>query len=391
MTAGRAPDAEEVLVSIAPDALNDDDVVAVAEARARNFFHGLRDRPAAVAVTEAALAAATTSAARDRLNAHLGVLDFFAGDLPAALARAEPLLGPTAPGEAVAAVAAALALTGQISQALAIAGGLVEVAEERVTIVPAGVVDIGRAIGLVHLGMPAAAREHALAQREKAVDVGFEYARTWLGYAAGIALANEGRMQAARRWFSDAAVGLSAGHNDPRARMAVAGELFCAATLGDAVGAAELSARLDRLVMPTWGWFEGEAVRAVAWGQLLLADRATAITTLTAGAAVQHEQRNYIVEAELLHDLVRLDHAADEVVARLEELAGHMEGLFIGTRAASCGGPSDAGHRRPDKCRGGVRGHGLRVARRRSRRPGGAGGPSPGQYPGSGRRGAPLG
>ena len=121
MTSGRAGDAEATLVAIEPDAITDEDIVAVAEARGRNLLHGLRDRTGAVAVTEAGLARVSSEAQQNRLRAHLAVFDFFAGDLRGTLERGEPLLDGDAPAEATFAVAAAYAMMGKTQRAIALA------------------------------------------------------------------------------------------------------------------------------------------------------------------------------------------------------------------------------------------------------------------------------
>ena len=201
------------------------------------------------------------------------------------------------------------------------------------TIVPGAIVDIGRAILLVHHGMPREALDLALDAHGRAVDVGFEYARSWLAYGVGIAYASLGRVKTARRWFQEASVALAADRNDPRSRPAVAGDLWCAATLGLRDEAAVLRERLDRLVMPTWGWFEGAATRALAWEALLQRDRAAAVAVLRVSANDLREQNSFLLEAEALHDIVRLDAVDDAIVARLTELSGIAEGPLIEARA----------------------------------------------------------
>lgn len=334
MTDGRAAEVEQLLLAVESAATSDDDIVAVAEARGRNFFHGLRDRDAAFAVTNEAIRRVSAEPARDRLRAHLTVFEFFLGDLAATIAAARPLVeSGSAPPEAQAALAGALSLTGRFLQAFEL-GVASSQPDERVTVVPEGIGDIGVALALVHMGRPREGLDLARRQHGQAVDVGFEYARSWLAYAVATALLNLGKVEQARGWFEEAATALAAGRDDPRSRLPVAGLLHCAALAGTADEVIALRVKLDTLSMPTWGWFDAEAIRARAWASLRTHERATAAATLREAITGLRATHNFVFEAVLLHDLVRLDAAAGDTVDRLDDLTGLIDGELIEIRAA---------------------------------------------------------
>lgn len=334
MADGRTAEVEQVLLAASAAAHTDDDIVAVAEARGRNFFHGMRRREDALRVTDEALARVGGAEATDRLRAHRAVFDFFLGELPAAIAAAEPMVAAGQPPlEARAALVGALGLTGQFLRAFEV-GAAGQQSELRVTVVPDGLRDISMALSLVQMGRVREALDLARQQHGQAVDVGFEYARSWLAYAMAVALLNRGRVEQARGWFEESAEALAAGRDDPRARLAAAGVLHCAALTGPDPDVAAARARAEALTMPTWGWFEGEVVRAQAWATLRTGGRAPAIALLTDEIDHLRHRHHFVLEAVLLHDLVRLDAAGPEVAARLRELESSIDGELVGARAA---------------------------------------------------------
>jgi hypothetical protein len=105
------------------------------------------------------------------------------------------------------------------------------------------------------------------------------------------------------------------------------------AVAGDADEAERLLKELEDSSVPLFRWEEGEVERARGWVDLARGDTSGALGRFRAAAAVAAASGDRVIESAALHDIARVG-SADEVSARLAELAELIEGPLAPARAA---------------------------------------------------------
>jgi len=116
----------------------------------------------------------------------------------------------------------------------------------------------------------------------------------------------------------------------PRSYVAAAQAL---AITGRAEQAAETLDALDALAVPIWPNIRTDLLQARAWVAVAAGDLPTARARLEEGAEHGEEIGDLVGAASALHDLARLGQAR-QVAARLEALAGRVDGELVVARAA---------------------------------------------------------
>lgn len=332
---GSFEEAEQAAAAVAPFATSAEDRSRLAVVRALNLFFGVRQVAKAEAMLHKAAADAADNEMCRRISAVHGVLAFFAGrPQQAAESGAEILASEGVSTEAVvwaaSATGAGLATRGRTSEALsAVASGWAAIA--RCTTEPE--MAVCRQV-LAHAELSAlllAGRVHDAVARATELHEWCMSAPQWAGDAVaaghvGWATLAAGRPRTAIRWLSEAVAGL--GQCDPGGfgQLCIALLAQTHAQVGDAAQARRL---LDgRGVGHHCAVFEPEWLLAEAW-QAAAEDRgAQAVDRALRAASVAAGMGQRAVEAQALHTVVRLGRAG-EVVGRLRQLAGQVEGPLV--------------------------------------------------------------
>ena len=343
---GRYDEAEQVAAAATPFATSAEDQSRLAVVRALNLFFGVRQVAKAEATLHKAAADAADHEVCRRISAVHGVLAFFAGrPQQAAESGAEILASEDVSPEAVvwasSATGAALAARGRITEALsAVEGGWAalgrcatepEIAMCRQVLAHAELSALLLS-GRVHDALARATKLHewCMTQPQWAGDAVAAAHVGWSALAAG-------RPRTAIRWLSEAVAGLSQCDPGGFGQLCIALLAQTHAQLGDVALAGRL---LDSGEVGHRGAighhcavFEPEWLLAQAWHAAAedracqATDRALRAATVAAGMG----QR--AVEAQALHTVVRLGRAS-EVVGRLRQLAGQVEGPLVAAFSA---------------------------------------------------------
>jgi DNA-binding CsgD family transcriptional regulator len=336
---GLFEEAEQAAVAVAPFATSAEDRSRLAVVRALNLFFGVRQVAKAEAMLHKAAADAADNETCRRISAVQGVLAFFAGrPQQAAESGADILASEGASAEAVvwasSAAGAGLAARGRTTEALsAVVSGWA--ALERCTTEPE--MALCRQV-LAHAELSAlllAGRVHDAVVRATELHEWCMTQPQWAGDAlaaahVGWSALAAGRPRTAIRWLTEAVAGL--GQCDPGGfgQLCIALLAHTHAQLGDAAQARRLlDGSLDgRGVGHHCAVFEPEWLLAEAW-QAAAEDRASqAIDRALRAASVAAGMGQRAVEAQALHTVVRLGRAG-EVVGRLRQLAGQVEGPLV--------------------------------------------------------------
>lgn len=351
---GQPERAEQVAATAAPFASSAEDRSHLAVVRALNLFFGLGQVAKAEAMLHKAAADAPDNDMCRHTSAVHGVLAFFAGrPQQAAESGAEILASEGISAEvtmwASSATAAGLAARGRITEALS----AVEVgwaALSRCTVEPE--MALCRQL-LAHGELSAlllAGRVHDAVARAKKLHEWCMTQPQWAGDAlaaghVGWSALAAGRPRTAIRWLSEAVAGLSQLDPGGFGQLCIALLAQTHAQLGDAAAARQL---LDgggvghHCAVFEPEWLLAEAWQAAAEDRICQAtDRAMRAASVAAGMGER------AVEAQALHTVVRLGRAS-QVVARLRQLAGQVDGPLVAAysahaqaAAANAGGPLD--------------------------------------------------
>jgi DNA-binding CsgD family transcriptional regulator len=337
---GRPEEAERVAAAAAPFATSAEDRSHLAVVRALNSFFGLRQVAKAEAMLHKASADAIDNEMCRRISAVHGVLAFFAGrPQQAAESGAEILaseaLTPEAAMWASGATAAGLAARGRTTEALAaVAGGWAALA--RCTTEPE--MALCRQL-LAHGELSAlllAGRVHDAVARAAELHEWSMSAPQWAGDAVAAAHVGwsalaAGRPRTAIRWLAEAVAGLSQCDPGGVGQLCIALLAQTHAQLGDAAAARRLLDSSE--VGHHCAVFEPEWLLAEAW-QAAADDRTCqAADQALRAASVAAGMGQRAVEAQALHTAVRLGRAS-QVVGRLRQLAGQVEGPLVAAYSA---------------------------------------------------------
>jgi DNA-binding CsgD family transcriptional regulator len=338
MLGKRHEEAEAVLAAVEGLVEGDAQVVHVAQTRSHNLFRWLDRYDDAVAVSVAAEGRVASEEGRRRISCHRASFDLLDGRPLAALAAVEHCLADDSVLlEATVTGGMACMMSGQFDRGtiLSVAGGAVQRSlGGRGAVFDPSLPRITEVFILVHSGRLANAVTSASRAHAQAIDTGDSFARGWFAYLLGTAALLGGDVTAAQRWFQEALTAITQYGPDPRAHIPLTGSAHAAALAGDVAAAERFMEQLDSLPGRPWRWFDGEAVRARAWGRVAAGDLAAGVALLTDAVAVLEADGSYLFESAVLHDLVRLGRASHEVVDRLTELGDLVQGELTEARVA---------------------------------------------------------
>jgi DNA-binding CsgD family transcriptional regulator len=330
-------EAEAVLAEVEALAVDDDEILGVAQARADNLFHWLGRSEDARSVVERAQGKVASEAARLLLTVQRGWFDLFDGDPSSALEEIETIL--THRDRHVQLCAAVLATRacmamGQFGRGLGLAERVA--AAEHLTGAVPGVdpplMATAELFALTHSGRLDDAERRGRAAHAGAIESGAATARGWFADLLGTAALLQGRVATAERWFREAFTAMTRFGADPRARVAKAAVAHCLALRGETVEARACLSELDRVPGRSWRLLETE-VRAQAWTDAAEGELTSARDRLHEAAYDQRRGGGHVFEAALLHDAVRLGNPLPETVERLEALCDVVEGELMTARA----------------------------------------------------------
>jgi DNA-binding CsgD family transcriptional regulator len=333
---GRYGEAEDLLVGLTPR--DDSERARVALMRMDSLGWAGRGEEALVVIFEAE-AAVTDPLWLDVITAKRGSLAMVGGFTTVAVELYESVLGrlgPRALVEASFPAATVFGLAGQLEKALAVTERA-KVAHRDLGLThmawyPA-IHDMARAGCLVWAGHLEEGEAIANRVYEEALAEGAVEPRAWAAHNLAMCSRARGRGESAVRWAREAT-----GIVRPLGRtvyfrnllIALAGALVLAGRLDEA-GA--VFSEIEALDIPMIRWMEDELLQVRAWAAVGRGDMVAARGLLEEAARTAARSGDFVHESAALHDLARLGHAR-EVVGRLGELAGIVEGPLAAARAA---------------------------------------------------------
>lgn len=342
---GRGQQAEDDLAVLAEGAADDAERGLVAVIRLDNLrMMGCFDD--ALAVAAASSVAIANPSWLDEVAARRAML-LLDVEGPAAAAEAAAELCGTVEGGALgwACMASALALarTGRLeaasvaaSEALEARTGIQPQEVGRSTAPPrppTGVMALARCDALVHSGFLEDAENRATAEHRRAVAKGSLDVQAHAAWHLAKVLVMQGRVEAATSRGREAAALL--GHLGRRLllRDCLVPVAMAEALRGETGAAAEALREIDGLGLPLSHRTGPDLLAARAWTAVAGGDIPAGRRLLEEAAALAARIGDRIGEASALHDLARLGFARD-VVERLRDVAGHIDGSLAATRLA---------------------------------------------------------
>jgi DNA-binding CsgD family transcriptional regulator len=337
--AGRAREAQQLLVELAAQAGDDRERAAVAVASARNLFWGLDRADDADAVLQDAEHIAGNDALRHELAAQRVRLTAAQGRPRAALAAAQPLLDDASVDERAGTTVAlgaieALFSSGRSNEAVALAEAWMPAARRHGNELPhAEPVLLGmRALALRLAGRLVEATTlsedayAALLPRRSAVGTAVE------ANSLGLIWLARGRVRTALRFCRESAALLRDGDAVGMLAFALAGVGQSAGQAGEAQAAHAAVAEMERTPLGHKG-FAVELELARAWSAAASGELTGARAYARGAAALAQSRGQDAYAVRALHELCRLgDPATAE--PELARLAGTVDGPFAATAAA---------------------------------------------------------
>jgi DNA-binding CsgD family transcriptional regulator len=316
---------------------DDDLLVPITELRSRNLMWGLRRHEEALEVNRAASARLGARPGAQELELNEAMLLTYSGRPVDALAVLEPLgdlADPRARALRALAEVPALAAVGRCETAAAYAGRAFAeqmALPDQIAIPDPGVHIFTQAYALAESGRLAEATALAGAAYEAVPATAPPDALMWLSHQLGRCALLSGRLETARRWLGEALARCEE-HDIVGPRQLVLSALIVAhASLGDEAAAAAAWVEFDRL--PVFPFTPAEQELGRAWALVAAGNLPGGRDALRAGADLAAARGYRGSEAWLLHDVARLGDPAS-VAGRLEQLAAEHEGELVPAYAA---------------------------------------------------------
>lgn len=162
---------------------------------------------------------------------------------------------------------------------------------------------------------------------------GPDHASGWVSIVASLVAIDRGELDIAERHAGRAEAIFGLVDNRTARRWAIAEHLLVAAMRADADAAARRRDQLLAAEPSAVGFMEPEVRRAEAWGELAAGSRSACERKLLAAARVARRSGQFALEANALHDLVRIGSTAP-VSGRLSELVELSDSATGPARAA---------------------------------------------------------
>lgn len=344
--AGRQAEADRVFAGIDTSSASDEDRAYVAIEWSNCLFWGLDDHDRAQTSVAAALAVVTEPAWHDQLIVTRASYELLVGHADRAFSLLEEIHREgTARGVAASGLIAgtSLCMLGRAGEALA----LVERAwaargeiPEGFGLVYEGMLVVTECLALAELGRFAEAREVGMRGHAAAVQAGVLYGQAWLAMNIARASRFTAAMNETDRWAREGAACFESLGIVPLRQWSLYGALWALALEGERDEARRVADLVRSLDPGHVRLMEPEAQRAEAALAVLDGDRGAAREHLRHGAELARELGLPALELGALHDVVRLDGAA-EVVERIEELAPSIDGAIAVAVALHARGAAD--------------------------------------------------
>jgi DNA-binding CsgD family transcriptional regulator/tetratricopeptide (TPR) repeat protein len=333
---GSFEDAETALAAAAELAAGDDEVVRIATVRRRNLFRGCRREADAVEVGRAAMARVTSVVARDELLTGEAEVLAISGRPLDALALLEQVDAGNPRLRVLAAMprAAALAMTGQTAEAVAVAEQAYDdhvALGDELAIASPGTHRVNLLFALVQAGRLDEADEKGRSWFEVAVRARAPLGVIWLAVHLARGALTQGRPDTALRWSGRACSAIDASGVEGMRAAAYAIQAVAHSLLDDAAASAARADEVDALTTG-FGFLAPELPLGRAWA-LVAAGELPAARALLLPAATDAERAGHLPAAAwLLHDAARLG-AAAEAAPPLADLAGRTDSALVAARA----------------------------------------------------------
>lgn len=346
---GRCREAEQLLEVAFDKATTDRQRTSVVVRRAAALFRSLAEGEKADEALEQASGSVTDHACRRELDAVRGNHLLLAGEVARAISLDEVLLGE--PGDAAFAqasldVGTALALAGRTTEAIEQTTAGLETRrdlDDEAQLSAIGVFLVAQALAFLHAGRLGEAEGLSEAGYKVAVERLNSHGQAWFASVLGLVRLAQGRLSSATNLFREVA-SLFGSFNHPGRAWGLGGAALAAGQMGDPETASVALDELDAMAPTAVHLMDVGIARGRAWSAVAAGELSSARTTLWGAVALAEQWGQLAAASEALHDLVRLGDRS-EAPARLEELAGEVDGSFMEARvlygrAAATGDPS---------------------------------------------------
>jgi DNA-binding CsgD family transcriptional regulator len=334
MIAGRHEAAAAMLADLADEATTDEQRVDVADSRTLVLGLYLGREQEAIDVVEVTLADVADAELGDPLRASLAIVLAQAPRPASAIEAARPLLSRPDGScfyRATYAASIAMATLGRLADAVSVGTQGYEAHAQLGSAVRflAEAQFIGTALALVGLGRPGDAVELIQKGYDAAVAARDADLQAAFALHAGRVAVHEGRLDAAERHFREAAAVYQELNDVASLRWALGGLALASGMRSARLESAAAVAELDALDRSPVQLFELDLVaRGRAWASAAAGATTDAVAVLRAAAATAGDTDQFVVEAQLRHDVARLADPRAEL-DRLIELAATVDGDLV--------------------------------------------------------------
>jgi DNA-binding CsgD family transcriptional regulator len=333
---GAFEEAEAALADATDRAAGDDEVVRIATVRRRNLYRGCRRDAEAVEVGRIAATHVSSPAARDELLIGEAEVLAIAGQPIEALALLDKVAVEAPRLRVLAAMprAAALAMTGQTAEAIAVGERAFEdhvALGDELAIASPGTHRVNMLFALVNAGRFEEADQLGRQWFEAAARSRTPLGIVWLGVHLARGALAQGRPVTALQWSGRAITAINTSRLEGLRPMAYAVQAVARSLLGEPAASADRAAELDALTNG-FGFLAAESRLGPAWAQVAAGDTQAARATLLSAADAAEREGHVPAASWLLHDAARLG-AVAEAAPRLTFLATLSDSALVAARA----------------------------------------------------------
>jgi DNA-binding CsgD family transcriptional regulator/tetratricopeptide (TPR) repeat protein len=333
---GQCREADDVLATATPMAVDDRQLTKLAIRRAAALYRSLGEADAADQVIHEAMAQVTEPACRRELQALRGNHLLMAGQVAAAIELDEELLlvpGDAAFAQASLDVGVALTLAGRTRDAIdhvdrALSARLDVDDEEQLSAV--GIYLVAQTLARTHAGDLAGAEGVGDAGYQVSVEKSNPDGQAWFASVLGLIYLEQGLPLSAMNMFREVAT-LFGTLNHPGRRWGLGGLALAGALMGDGDVSAAALAELDDMAPVAVHLQDVQITRARAWTAMVRGELTVARQLLWEAVALADGWGQHGYSAQALHDLVRMG-AVDPAAEQLEGMANLVDGAFMEAR-----------------------------------------------------------
>ncbi|KAA0233409.1 MAG: LuxR family transcriptional regulator [Actinobacteria bacterium] len=344
---GRHRERDTIAKQLAQITASEEERALVAMEHALALFMGLdraNDALATLCATETQLQRGPW---RDEVRAHRATFEMLCGRFPAALELALPVFNrpedDRATAGAAVAAAPALAVMGRYDEALSVAERGLEVhlrLGEQEVMSHAGIHVVSRVLAHCESGRLEESAETARMGYDFAVATDTKLGQAWFALLIGRLALVEGKLDAAKRSFTEGGLAFADLGQRGLRRWCAAGQILATALQGDRSAAMAALADLDELSPSPMGMMEPDVWRARAWAAHVQGDPDEARRMLERAIDTAEVVGAWSLAAAAWHDLLRLT-LDDGAAQGLRRTATRLDGPLGSARLALAVAVSD--------------------------------------------------